>query len=845
MAVVLDAVGAAASGTVSVSSFTYSGITVGSGANAALIVAVNLNGTSSTGFSVVWDSGGTNQTMTQLGRITNAFAGDLLLFGLRAPTPGNKTLSVSWTTASRYTVNAISFTGVNQTSDAAAFTNFNSNDQTAGGAGTSTATVAITLSNPGTNYALGVMCESGTTVLNSRSDTLWYRQAEGTQITTDGQYAQNPVSSPYTFTWNLAVADTVVSLGIEISPSGGAASSAIEYSVDTALLVNQTIQYQAKTDPIQETAREYRWYQPLSEPVRTKPDIGAKQGPFTAFGSPPIPAKLDSWWRQWLDPTRRVGIGPPWAQPEPYTPFETAREYRWFQPWVDPVRRFINAALQSTTAFTPVVTTANIFADSWFVSWVDPYRTKNFNYATQYEFFSESQQFPETVTEDRWHEPWSDPVRVKPGLGPQLAQPEPYSPLETAREFRWFQPLSEPTRRLTNVALQSTTAFTPVVTTQVNADSWFIAWLDPTRRRWDGASQQFIAQSESQQFPEIVSEDKWHQAWSEPVRTRNLAACQQPEPFFDPQPFTGENIFEDKWHYAWTDPVRQKPGLGPQYQQFIAQSESQQFPETVTEDRWHQAWSEPVRTKLGLRVEDQSNLAWVRDRATDTIGWYQPFAEVPKAKLALQAASQQFLAFDPAVFPAKLDGWWQSYAEVPKAKLGLQAGGQQFLALDPAVYVPNPDSWFEPFAEVPKPKPGLLAAEQASVGFVPVQPAAPSLSWFEPFAEVPRAKISLQAAAQPNLAFLQQINVSPPLAWFQGLSGPTYRRGIRTELQSVAAFYPGTIALQTVVARMATTEIDTDRAIFAINITPSVVPVTTVPAAKAIVSIFEIGRLTS
>src|SRR5260221_7801876 len=83
------------------------GVTVGSGANRALVVLLRFGSNSNvipSGLTVTWDSGGTNQALTQ---IPNTSAGQndnggtnqtsCVAFGLVAPTPGNKTLLVSWT----------------------------------------------------------------------------------------------------------------------------------------------------------------------------------------------------------------------------------------------------------------------------------------------------------------------------------------------------------------------------------------------------------------------------------------------------------------------------------------------------------------------------------------------------------------------------------------------------------------------------------------------------------------------------------------------------------------------------------------------------------------------------
>jgi hypothetical protein len=128
MAVAVDVTGTQADSGVNVTSFNYTGITVGSGSNRALVFLLYINGggTAPASVTATWDSGGTNQAMTLITSKANANAVDIVyVFGLRAPTSGNKTLAVSWTNAATYAADAISFTGVDQTSDATAFPNPN------------------------------------------------------------------------------------------------------------------------------------------------------------------------------------------------------------------------------------------------------------------------------------------------------------------------------------------------------------------------------------------------------------------------------------------------------------------------------------------------------------------------------------------------------------------------------------------------------------------------------------------------------------------------------------------------------------------------------------------------
>lgn len=101
-------------------------LTVGPGSNRALGVFIEWNSGSGSlppGLSVVWDSVGANQALTQVANTLTSngtTSMTLVWFALIAPTSGNKTLSISWTGNLEGHATAISMTGVDQTSVAAA-----------------------------------------------------------------------------------------------------------------------------------------------------------------------------------------------------------------------------------------------------------------------------------------------------------------------------------------------------------------------------------------------------------------------------------------------------------------------------------------------------------------------------------------------------------------------------------------------------------------------------------------------------------------------------------------------------------------------------------------------------
>jgi hypothetical protein len=200
MAVAVDATGTALiAGTGSgATSASYTGITVGAGANALIyVIAIGVTaGAPSSGATATWDSGGTNQAMFKIGEVQLAGVSGVfyvVAFGLRAPTAGNKTLAVSWTTTSTHSSNAISLTGVDQSSDANAFKGFQSLTRT-----NSISTTAVTVTSAvgdmvigayaagaTTSFSPGTTWESDVTTLNG-PDTIFVRNAGAASVTMTG-----------------------------------------------------------------------------------------------------------------------------------------------------------------------------------------------------------------------------------------------------------------------------------------------------------------------------------------------------------------------------------------------------------------------------------------------------------------------------------------------------------------------------------------------------------------------------------------------------------------------------------------------------------------------------------
>ena len=320
---------------------------------------------------------------------------------------------------------------------------------------------------------------------------------------------------------------------------------------------------------------------------------------------------------------------------------------------------------------------------------------------------------PEVTTEDKWHQPWSQPVRFrrlataqqKAYFAPEATIPSTFSLFTTTTSVSFQRSFFYQDLALVPVIVPRVEAIEPTtITSEVCFSRSFLyqdlAWTPqtivppvftpiPYVEGDTGLTfqktiiYQVLAEAES---PE--SNIFWYRPLEEPVRLkRGLGAHLQQEPAWStltppptaiasttttsqvsfprsffyqdlawaPYPITPEILTEDKWHYQWSLPVRLKSGLRADQQQFISWVPLP--PEVITEDKWHYQWSLPVRQKPGLRANQQQSLVWdprpiIPEIITED-KWHQPWSiPVKLNKKGLSAQFQQSFTFDQNKPPA-------------------------------------------------------------------------------------------------------------------------------------------------------------------------------------------------
>ena len=228
MSVAFDANATADSTANGVTSINHANLTIGSGSNRALVAQILWDNTTAPTATVKWDNAGTPQTMTS---ITGAAKGNtnvnVQLFGLVAPTSGNKTLNAAWSGARDVYLNGVSWTGVDQTGGATSF------PHGTGGTGTSTTASTGAITSATGNAVMGVHGTS-TASVNSMDNTQTFRDNVAANISGGGNRAAG--AATVTLTATLSASAAWASAGTDI-----AAAASVAFIAAEPLIVRQAV----------------------------------------------------------------------------------------------------------------------------------------------------------------------------------------------------------------------------------------------------------------------------------------------------------------------------------------------------------------------------------------------------------------------------------------------------------------------------------------------------------------------------------------------------------------------------------------------------------------------------
>jgi hypothetical protein len=223
MAVTFDAKGTADATSNGATGQNFTNLTITGGlSNSALVAQFAFSLKTIASLAVKWDNAGTPQSMTSIvaanGTGTVARAE---LWGLIAPTSGNKTLNAAWTGASDICVQAVSWSGVDQAGGTTSFAHSTSATGTANASPGTHNSLAIT--SAVNNATMDAVCGDAATY-NSVNQTSTY--IDNAPATISGAASRAAGAATVTHTWQASgTSNHWVSVGVDIVAAAAAAAT--------------------------------------------------------------------------------------------------------------------------------------------------------------------------------------------------------------------------------------------------------------------------------------------------------------------------------------------------------------------------------------------------------------------------------------------------------------------------------------------------------------------------------------------------------------------------------------------------------------------------------------------
>lgn len=189
-------------------------LTVGAGSNRALLACILATDPAIAISSVVWDPGGAAQALTLVTGAVNTTSRYVGWYGLVNPTSGNKTLRVTFTGgASNFVVDALSFTGVDQSGGATSFPNGAASFAT----GAANSTIDITSA---TGDMVVAAHQNGTQAFTTLTGTSIFTNNTLNQINVAAHRDAGAATVTMTASWATGT-DNVYKAGTSIKAAGG------------------------------------------------------------------------------------------------------------------------------------------------------------------------------------------------------------------------------------------------------------------------------------------------------------------------------------------------------------------------------------------------------------------------------------------------------------------------------------------------------------------------------------------------------------------------------------------------------------------------------------------------
>lgn len=221
---------------------TTANLTVGSGANRVLVVALCFSGQSAalSSVAVVWDSGASNQACALIIAVDTtggAGHGQVQLWGLVNPVAGAKTLKVTWNAVtSDVYINGTSFTGADQTGGTTTFPHSASIVGTAAGSGAFAAPAPLVITSAVGNAAMAVTVGDFLGLISTPTQTQTFLD---NSLTIDGGAARAAGAATVSFNWSTDIAGNWALAGTDILAAGAVVAQPYQPAYQNAPVMAQ------------------------------------------------------------------------------------------------------------------------------------------------------------------------------------------------------------------------------------------------------------------------------------------------------------------------------------------------------------------------------------------------------------------------------------------------------------------------------------------------------------------------------------------------------------------------------------------------------------------------------
>jgi len=350
---------------------------------------------------------------------------------------------------------------------------------------------------------------------------------------------------------------------------------------------------------------------------------------------------------------------------------------------------------------------------------------------------------PETVTESRWHQPWSEPKRVA--------------------------------QTVIAVALIASGLFSPVIQPPaevINADKWFAQFREPVRVKPGlHASLQYNPNFTASPDPADDLSSAWRGPFNQPYRVNNFHVSKAPFLAYTPQPDPADDL-SAAWIGRFTDPPARK--IFPAYQQaalfFVAPSG-----EVTSADKWFAQFRDPVRRVAAATRSEQLS---VDTDPVVTFSWFGQLRD-PTRRIATATRYEQpsWSLFQTEVRDI---GWFSplSAPTLPKSRMAALSTRYQFINANYRM------AWYQDLSK-PTLRVRWTPTDQQSYPYFQQPTVAPDFGWFNGLSEPKKLKAKFVAADHEFENAFTALTFT--IDWHAELSRPTLRvRPTPTDQQ----FYP-------------------------------------------------------